>query len=68
MSAFVARFEGTCTSCFDPIEGGDRVLYVDDDLVHEACEGRAMSTPVERVAVVCTSCFIEKPCGCEDGQ
>jgi len=34
---FTAAFPGTCEECGEPIEIGDDVQYVDDELVHEDC-------------------------------
>lgn len=36
--AFEARYPGTCMAeCEDPIEPGQRVMYVGTVVVHEAC-------------------------------
>jgi hypothetical protein len=34
---FAAAYPGECAECFDPIEPGDDVQYVDDELVHADC-------------------------------
>jgi hypothetical protein len=66
---FAARYQGRCATCDEQIEPGDMVRYVDDGLVHLWCLDvslRSRRRPV--VEVVCTVCFLIKPCGCEDGQ
>lgn len=65
MSAFVAKFGGRCAGCDDRIKPGQLVVYVNDELVHLDCEELAL-TP--QPAEVCTTCWLEKPCPCEDGQ
>lgn len=37
MSAFEARYFGTCAWCQERIEPGDMVRYYDDELVHADC-------------------------------
>lgn len=65
MSAFQARYEGRCAvACGRRIEVGDEVVYVDDELVHVECEGRALAAT--RPREVCTECFCEMPCLCID--
>lgn len=34
---FEAMFPDSCEECQQDITPGDRVLYLDDDLVHEDC-------------------------------
>lgn len=63
---FEAKYAGRCDACSNKIHVGDDVVYVDDELVHADCEGRALRG--EKKVEVCTECFLEKPCGCEDGQ
>lgn len=68
MSAFVARFPGRCAAeCGEQIRQGDEVVYVDDRLVHLACEGLAIAGAVSRPREVCPECWLEKPCPCDDG-
>lgn len=67
MSAFQARYVGRCAAaCGQAINVGDEVVYVDDELVHVECEGRAIA--LTRRHPVCTSCFLEislsGECGC----
>lgn len=37
MMTFTARYPGQCLMCFDAIEPGDEVTYVDDELMHDLC-------------------------------
>jgi hypothetical protein len=63
VSAFLARYPGTCQDCGDTFEAGEFIRYDDDDqVVHNRC--RMLRKPAE----LCTVCFLEKPCPCEDGQ
>jgi hypothetical protein len=72
MSTFEAKYKGTCSDCHEPIEVGDQVVYVNDELVHVDCEGSALADVLNmrprKKAAVCERCFMEKPCGCDDGQ
>lgn len=61
MLSFSARFHGTCAEG-DHIAPGDSVVYVGDDLTHTAC----VDKPAAKPATVCPTCFIEKPCECDD--
>lgn len=70
--AFTARHAGRCPSCHGPIEAGETVRYgwfrrdgeVLELVAHEDCPDRAGEPrPVE----VCTTCWLEQPCGCEAG-
>lgn len=65
MSAFEARYGGRCGGCDDRIRPGQLVVFVDDELVHLDCEEAALR--VRPAAVVCTECWLERPCPCEDG-
>ncbi|WP_146244944.1 hypothetical protein [Curtobacterium sp. MCBD17_028] len=69
--AVIAQFDGgTCRDCLAPIVVGDPIVpkVLDGKRVwtHETCPaGKWDSRPgVE----VCTECWLEKPCACEDGQ
>lgn len=73
MGAFVAKYRGRCAAdCDDPvIVPGDRVLFVDDELVHEECEAEGLVAAegrhgAHRVAEVCTRCWLVRPCPCDD--
>lgn len=69
----VARWSGRCAAdCGESIAAGDRVVYVDDELVHEECEVEGLVAAERRhgprrVAEVCTVCFLVRPCPCDDG-
>lgn len=73
MGAFIARWSGRCAAeCGEPIAAGDRVLFVDDELVHEGCEleglvGADRRHGARREAEVCTRCYLIRPCPCDDG-
>jgi len=59
-------YGGRCAAeCGEQIRPGDDVVYVEDELVHVDCEERALR-PAREVEV-CTSCWLQKPCPCEDG-
>lgn len=65
MTALRARFGGRCGGgCGERIVPGDTIVYVDDEVVHVACEGDAIR-PARR-APVCSNCWLEKPCSCDD--
>jgi len=66
VSAFEAKFGGKCTGCGTRIIPGEQVVYVEDELVHLECEPWALRKSVP--ADVCTTCWLEKPCPCEDDQ
>jgi hypothetical protein len=73
MAAFEAQYGGRCgAACGTAIAPGDQVVYVDDVLVHEGCEEGALLVALldapAKPRVVCGSCFLEKPCPCDDGQ
>lgn len=64
---FRAMYRGVCAACGDDIAAGDEVGYRDGALVHDDCDdvpvrGRAVRPP----APVCTSCWLERPCPCDD--
>lgn len=45
---FVARYPGKCSNCFRPIEAGQEVAYVDDELVHvQVCEAATEAKPTK---------------------
>ena len=62
-TVFEAKFRGNeCENCEEIIKIGDRVQFIEGDtLVHEECT----KTPA-RPAEVCTSCWLTKPCECEE--
>ena len=68
MSEFYARWPGRCERCGEAIEEGDLVHYPDADATqveHVGCTrvGRRSGTVAE---VVCTDCFMVRPCPCDD--
>jgi hypothetical protein len=66
---FGARYHGSCAACGDDIHPGDMVRYVDDGLIHAGCADASLRVrPRAKKAEVCGTCFMEKPCPCEDGQ
>lgn len=67
MTTFTARYGGKCGGCGHRIVPGQEVVYVDDLLTHAEHEGDALQL-AKPAATVCMKCFIEKPCGCDDGQ
>lgn len=64
MSAvFEARYNGHCAAdCGESVKAGDPVRFLDDELVHADCERVRRRIP----EVVCTSCWLTKPCECDD--
>lgn len=65
MRTFTARYHGRCAACDEQIIPGDTVGYDDDGaLVHDNCDDAA--PPAEKAAVVCPTCWLTKPCGCDD--
>lgn len=63
---FEAQYEGRCPAG-DEIEPGDEVEYFDDLVVHSACVS-VLRTRARRESPreVCRSCWLEKPCECDD--
>lgn len=66
---FSGRYAGTCEGCDEPIEPGESVRYVDEVVVHAGCSptGRRRGGTVKK-EVVCTGCWLMKPCPCEVEQ
>lgn len=73
--AFEARYFGTCARTRDTIFPGDIVEYnAAHRLVHVECDietdarADAEAAELERDAArpVCSTCFLLKPCGCDD--
>lgn len=63
MSTFRARYPGLCASCDERIEPGDEVVYVDDAVVHAACEAHRPAP--ERPPDICPTCHLTRPCDCD---
>jgi hypothetical protein len=67
---FEAKYGGKCANCGEDIRPGDSVRYLDGELVHVG-HGVSRDTASRigaraKRAVVCTDCFLEKPCACDD--
>lgn len=61
--SFEAKYGGRCgADCGESIKPGQQVRYSDDVLVHEDCDA---AIAVERPAVICPDCFMQRPCFCE---
>ncbi|QAY70043.1 hypothetical protein [Xylanimonas protaetiae] len=69
--AFEARYPGRCTDCGGAIERGQMIRYSAGDsntiavggFVHDGCE----DADPEQPPVICTTCWLTKPCDCEAG-
>jgi hypothetical protein len=62
--SFEAKYASTCASCDERIRPGELVAYIqgpDHELVHDECHAKP-----RKPAEVCTTCWLEKPCGCDD--
>ncbi len=64
MAGFEAKYRGKCGACEERIEVGDLVVFVDDVLVHEDCEGAALVDA--KNLDVCPRCFLVRPCEHDD--
>jgi hypothetical protein len=63
---FPARFDGTCAAdCENRIHPGDRVQYVDGQLMHAACAPAPEPTEQPQEPPVCGVCWQTKPCRCD---
>lgn len=70
--AFEAMYPGRCAGdCGKPIEVGDLIQRTDEggDYVHHGCATREKPSRLDLQPgeVVCTDCFMIKPCPCQDG-
>lgn len=64
-ATFEAKYNGRCAAdCGWPIQEGEQVAYVDDQLVHADCARDASLRKPE--PVICSTCWLTKPCECED--
>lgn len=62
---FEARYRSRCgADCLEPIQPGDEIVMLDGSPVHADCSRD--NGAVERLRPVCETCWLEKPCGCED--
>lgn len=65
--SFVAQYDGDCGRCEEPLKG-QRVKYVDGDLVHTGCaDGEGVLTKT-RKEETCDKCWLIKPCECEESN
>jgi hypothetical protein len=67
--SFTARYRGICPSCEGEIEPGEELAWaVTTDghrlAIHDECHALPVHTGE---SVVCSACFLEKPCPCDDG-
>lgn len=60
--SFTAQYFGHCSGCGEPIWPGSLIDGESGDYAHAECSAEPKS------AEVCTDCFLEKPCPCEDYQ
>jgi hypothetical protein len=63
---FTAMYKGVCPGCGDAIEPGEEAAYDEGVVVHADCAGRARVRVARKPAEVCTSCWLERPCPCDD--
>lgn len=69
MTTFEALYRDHCNcGCDAAIWPGDECVYVDDEIVLVGCVDWRGDQPVlaPRPLNVCTSCWLTKPCFCED--
>lgn len=64
---FKAMYHGICRECEEPIQPGDLCAYSEDDDIAHARDCNPYARRVEqRSATVCTTCFLTKPCECDE--
>lgn len=65
---FPARYDGVCAAqCGNRIHPGDPVRYDDNDkLRHDECTPKRDPLELAPNEVVCGSCWLVKPCRCDD--
>lgn len=67
--AFQAKYQGRCDDCREPIERGEWIEQKPSGAyVHEVCPEAPDVLDLRPGEVVCSSCFMIKPCPCDDGQ
>ena len=64
MSAFPARYPGTCGHCYGLFVAGVLIRYDEDRLVHNDCQSGFEE--FDATAKICPTCHLTLPCGCED--
>lgn len=63
---FEARYHGRCAECREHIAPGDLVRYQNSSLVHVDCQDALAVPVVEKPLVICQTCWLAKPCECDD--
>jgi hypothetical protein len=63
----VAKYTTRCDSCDEWILPGQIIEYDGTASIHEDCE-RSVDEPERPERDVCTGCFLQVPCPCEDDQ
>lgn len=67
--SFEAKYPGVCSACEERINVGDEVAWAyGEDNEHVVIHDECHALPERKAAVVCTTCFIEKPCTCDDEE
>jgi hypothetical protein len=62
-----AIYRGRCQSCETPILSGQDIdMSRDGDWKHAACPETRAAVVRARAETVCTTCWIVKPCECDD--
>lgn len=65
--SFVAKYDGWCHGCRQPINEGDRLEWVDGEVVHEDCVPDAVREEPPRPT--CPTCWqivsVTGACGCD---
>lgn len=63
-TTFAAKYRGTCAdqNCTRPVEPGDDVVFVDQELFHDECALGASTNSALRPITrpVCQTCFTEQ--------
>ena len=78
---FRAKYSGWCGECGEAIHVGDEVEWAGGAVVHVDCDelgepvaggtvrGRVgVGSPLTLRAEVCTTCWLERPCPCDDDR
>lgn len=68
MGWFTAAYAGVCTECDEPFEVGQPIEKHGQGYAHATHEAGLSRLDLAPDEVVCTDCFLVKPCGCDDGQ
>jgi hypothetical protein len=62
---FEAKYNGVCATCGHTIYAGQMIRHTDDGYEHVICKTTS-SVDLQPNEVVCTECFMVKPCECDD--